>query len=360
MGKAGRVVCIFTPWALTIASLICLALIEIAGWNKGQLTSYYFMKANFTGLDVSAGAGDSSNTLDYALQVAQQNGKLADFYNVYLWNYCSSDSSDNDVNYCSDRKSEYVFDPVEVWGLNATATEAASSTTTDSNAIESAISQVQENTEALEKEILGKSGKEALDAYKKVAKWMFIAYEISFWTTLATIVLGILAIFSRIGSLLTWFASIVSSIFTFAAVLTSTVLFSVLVGSLKAVLDPYGIKLALGEHALAVTWLSVAFSWAATFFWLFSICCCSGRSNPHHKSNKGGLWKAEPKGQGYGDWGNRGRGLQVQKTGGGYERVASPFVGGVDGDRVPLQQYPQQPAGHYRQQSGPFEPYRHG
>ncbi|KAI6863894.1 hypothetical protein KC334_g20352, partial [Hortaea werneckii] len=159
---------------------------------------------------------------------------------------------------------------------------------------------------------------------------------------------------------LTWFASIVSSIFTFAAVLTSTVLFSVLVGSLKAVLDPYGIKLALGEHALAVTWLSVAFSWAATLFWLFSICCCSGRSNPHHKSNKGGLWKAEPKGQGYGDWGNRGRGLQVQKTGGGYERVASPYVGGVDGDRVPLQQYPQQPAGHYRQQSGPFEPYRHG
>ncbi|KAI6856310.1 hypothetical protein KC318_g22229, partial [Hortaea werneckii] len=144
MGKAGRVVCIFTPWALTIASLICLALIEIAGWNKGQLTSYYFMKANFTGLDVSAAGGDSSNTLDYALQVAQQNGKLADFYNVYLWNYCSSESSDNDVNFCSDRKSEYVFDPVEVWGLNATATEAASSTTTDSNAIESAISQVQE------------------------------------------------------------------------------------------------------------------------------------------------------------------------------------------------------------------------
>jgi len=151
--------------------------------------------------------------------------------------------------------------------------------------------------------------------------------------------------------------SIVSSVFTFAAVLTSTILFGVVVGSLKTLLHPYGIKLTLGTHALAVTWLAVLFSWAATLFWLFSVCCCSGRSNPHHRSNKGGLWAAEEKGQGYGDYGNgRSRGLQVQKTG-GYERVGSPYVG--HDDRVPLQDYPQQPSGHYRQQSGPFEPYRH-
>jgi hypothetical protein len=113
----------------------------------------------------------------------------------------------------------------------------------------------------------------------------------------------------------------------------------------------------MGTHALAVTWLAVLFSWAATLFWLFSVCCCSGRSNPHHKSNKGGLWSAEPKGQGYNNSG-RGRGMKVEKTGGGYERVASPFLGGHDSDRVPLTDYPQA-QGHGRQQSGPFEPFRH-
>lgn len=359
MGKAGRIVCITTPWVLTVASFICLALIELAGWNKGQLPSYYFLKANFTGLDVSGG-GDSE-TLTAALQLAQQNGGLADFYNVYLWNYCSSDNADNSLDYCSKRTSEYVFDPVEVWGLNATSAVAqATATSSGDNAIESQIAEIEQNTKELEQQILGKSGQKALDAYKKVAKWMFIAYEISFWTTLATIVLAILAIWSRIGSFLTWIASIVSTLFTFAAVLTSTILFSVLVGSLQAILDDYGIKLSLGNHALAVTWLAVAFSVAATFFWLCSVCCCSGRSNPHHKSNKGGLWGAEPKGQGYGNYG-RGRGLQVQQTGGGagYERVASPYMG-MEGDRVPLQQYPQQPAGHFRGQSGAYEPFRHG
>jgi len=147
-------------------------------------------------------------------------------------------------------------------------------------------------------------------------------------------------------------------------VLTSTILFGALVGTLQTLLHPYGIKLVLGGHALTIAWLAVAFSWAATLFWLFSVCCCSGRDNPHHRSNKGGLWAAEPKGQGYG--GGRGRGLRVEKTGGGYERVGSPFVGGGGhdaeryGDQVPLQSYPQQQAGHSRGQStGGFEPFRH-
>jgi len=68
---------------------------------------------------------------------------------------------------------------------------------------------VQNDAETYENELLGKSGKEALDAYRHVAKWMFIAYEISFWTTLATLICSILAVFSRWGSFLTWILSIV-------------------------------------------------------------------------------------------------------------------------------------------------------
>lgn len=132
-----------------------------------------------------------------------------------------------------------------------------------------------------------------------------------------------------------------------------------MVGALKSVFDPYDINVILGRHALYVTWLSVVFSWAATLFWLFSICCCSGRSNPHHRSNKGGLWNAEPKGQGYGDYG-RGRGMKVESTG-GYARVASPFLGHAQdehGDRVPLTDYPQQ-TGYVKPSGGAYEPFRH-
>ncbi|KAK5126744.1 hypothetical protein LTR85_009678 [Meristemomyces frigidus] len=359
MGKAGRIACIFTPWALTIASFVCLIMVELSGWNTGMESSLYFFEADFTNLTVSsASSAENTTTLTLALEAAQTENLLADVYQIHLWNYCSANSSSTNgtVDYCSKRQSEYYFDPVEVWGLNSTTATSATSTSSSDNAVESEISTLKNNTEALENKILGKSGREALDAYKHVAKWMFIAYEVSFWTTLATIVCGILAIFSRWGSLLTWLFSVVSTIFTFGAVLTSTVLFSVLVASLKALLDPYGVKVTLGTHALVVCWLAAIFSIGATVFWLFSICCCSGRSNPHHKNNKGGLWNAEPKGQGYGDF-ERGRGLQVQKTG-GYERVGSPYLGAGE-DQVPLQQYPQQ-TGHVGGPSaGAYEPYRH-
>lgn len=153
----------------------------------------------------------------------------------------------------------------------------------------------------------------------------------------------------------------VSTFFTFASVLTSTILFSVLTTALNKVMDDYGISLSTTRETLIVCWLAVVFSVGGLGFWLFSICCCSGRSNPHHKSNKGGLWNAEPKGQGYGDFAGRGRGSQVGKTGGGYERVASPYVGGAQEDQVPLNDYAQ-PIGYARphqQQSVGLEPYRH-
>ena len=134
---------------------------------------------------------------------------------------------------------------------------------------------------------------------------------------------------------------------TLAAVVTSTATFIALTEALRGVLDSYNITVSVGIHAFVITWLSVVFSWAATLFWLFSVCCCSGRSNPHHRSNKGGLWNAEPKGQGYGDYGRRS--FQAEKLGGGYERVASPFLG-HDGDRVPMNTYPSGAA---------YEPYRH-
>ena len=51
--------------------------------------------------------------------------------------------------------------------------------------------------------------------------------------------------------------------------------------------------------------------------------------------------------------------MAVSQTG-GYERVSSPFLGhreGPDGDRVPLNDYPQQTG--YASGGGAYEPYRH-
>lgn len=65
--------------------------------------------------------------------------------------------------------------------------------------------------------------------------------------------------------------------------------------------------------------------------------------------------------RGYDDFVGRGRGMQVEKTGSGYERVASPYVGGHHEDQVPLNDYAQ-PTGYARPHHGQsvgLEPYRH-
>lgn len=80
------------------------------------------------------------------------------------------------------------------------------------------------------------------------------------------------------------------------------------------------------------TWLAVAFSLAASIFWMFSTCCCSGRSarvmgTDHSGSNK------------------------AVKTGHGYERIAAPYMGGsVAGHSVPMTDV---------KQTAGYEPYRH-
>lgn len=388
MGKGGRIACIFTPMALTIASLIAIACLEVSGWNAdSSLNSNYLMSVDFSNFSTAdAGAIGDHTELTAALTLAHNNGQLKETYQVYLWNYCTANKTAGDIDWCSDRQSSFVFDPVEEFALNSTTAEAPTGTSDADNAIASKINEVKGNAKEFEDKVLGDTASTALSTYRKVAKWNFIAYQVSFWTTLITIVVGLLAICSRWGSLCTWIMAVVSllnsaaaassltnqtqtnisnqvsTLFTFLAALTTTILFSTLSGALHTLLDPYNISVKVGTRALAIAWISTALSIVATLFWLFSICCCSGRSNPHHKSNKNGLWNAEPKG---GDRnGGRRSVMSLGKSGTAYERVESPYMGGSD--RVPLRDYPQQPTqyeppqpygGAYGQHAA-YEPYR--
>lgn len=372
---------------LTIASLVALAFLEASGWSPGSpLNNNYLMSVDFSNFTVAdAGSVSNSTELTAALTLAEASGQLKETYRIYLWNYCSANKTSGDIDYCSDRQSSFVFDPVEQFGLNATDS-VPTGTSSGDNAVTSAINNAKQNVEEFQDNVLGDAASGAMKVYKRVAKWNFIAYQVAFWTTVITIVVGLLAICSRWGSLCTWIMAIVSlklslslarlrrqltspqqisTLFTFLASLTTTILFSSLTGALHTLLEPYNIQVSLGTRALAVTWIATALSIIATLFWLCSICCCSGRDNPHHRSNskgKGGLWNSEPKGH----EGSRRSVMGLGKSGPGYERVESPHAGG---DRVPLRDYPQQPTayqspapyggGYAQQQQGNgFEPYR--
>ena len=157
-------------------------------------------------LDLLKGTGIDINTVDsdlldiLAQQVTDKN--LDDVYYIYMWNYCSGNykstgSSGNKTNdrgpveikTCSPRKPKYYFNPVEVWGLNDTEV-------------------VGKNAD----DFLPKEVDKALNAYRTASAWMYVAYVIAFVATASSIVVGLFAICSRVGSLFTTIVSSVSYI----------------------------------------------------------------------------------------------------------------------------------------------------
>ena len=110
-----------------------------------------------------------------------------------------------------------------------------------------------------------------------------------------------------------------------AAAATSTALYGTLISIFRTVLEPYQIDASWSSRMLSILWIGVAFSLGSGFFWLISMCCCSGKSG--HKK------------------------VVVEKTPYTYERVASPYMGASGNQNA----HPMQPIG---QSHGAYEPYR--
>ncbi|KAF2085177.1 hypothetical protein K490DRAFT_47535 [Saccharata proteae CBS 121410] len=340
MGKVGRFACILTPMALSIASLICLLLVFLGDVNKNDstLSDIYFMKANTSNFrsnfsSITADLPSSiSSELTSALE-ASVDDDLKDWYTVGIWNYCSGSDNSTLPTYCSDRQASYYFNPISVWGLNGTLLD---------NEIPDSLSK-------------------GIKLYGKVAKWMFAAYSVAFWLTVAEIIVGVFAICSRWGSFVTTIVSVGSTLFTIAASATSAALYGTVVGTFDSALKPYDIDASLGGRMQAITWLASAFSLASGLFWFLSMCCCSGKSSSPRNYSPTARGAGASSGSGLaGMFGGKTRKtVQVEKTPYTYERVNEPYSHGAQSnDQVPLRQWPGTGAAGYEHQTG-YEPFRH-
>lgn len=123
-----------------------------------------------------------------ALEKADQDADLKDFYDIGLWGYCSGNkisSGDYQVTYCSPRESAFYFNPVTMWKLNATGVS----------------------------DMLPTGLQDAIKTYSQVSRWMFIAYIIALLSTAAELLIGLTAVLSRLGSLVTSIISAVCVVF---------------------------------------------------------------------------------------------------------------------------------------------------
>ena len=264
---------------------------------------------------------DSSETsaLSGALSAAKNSGGLADYYTIYLENYCSWNGNDA-YSYCSPRTSNFAFDPITIWGLNSTTVEP----------------------------LLPASLRDGVATYKKLAGIMYAFYVIALSGSALILLMGIAALFSKWGSFFTTAIATIAGLSAIVASTIATVLFAALDEAVNhtALGEDLGINASLGQTILRITWVSVLFAAGAWIFWFFSICCCSTRSP--YKSHR--------------EDGDRKR-VTVQKTPYTYERVGSPYLGPRDGQNVPLQSFggtsePQYQAPQYYQQQSAYEPFR--
>jgi SUR7/PalI family len=239
---------------------------------------------------------------------------MQDYYTIYLRNYCGWNGNDQYSN-CTDPKSYFWFNPIKIWGLNSTGVAA--------------------------NEYLPDSFTGGLDTYHAASKAMFLLYCAALAATSFSILLGFTAIFSRWGSLVTTFFAGAATLITIGASIMATAIFIILKTALNHTLKDFGITSSISHSGLAVSWLACAFATAAGFFWLLSVCCCSGRS-PYHKDAYGGSGRL-----------GRSR-TRAEKTPYTYERVGSPYMG-PQGGNVPLQTFNNHQPAH---STGAYEPFR--
>lgn len=274
----------------------------------------YFFKADTSNMTL-----DSNTVLDKlpdgltpnngfleSLQGKADSKELKDFYQVGLFSYCEGDKNnqtgEETITYCSARKFQFHFDPLKVWDMNGTSIQEA----------------------------LGDKYDSGMNVYKKVAGWMNWAFVITLVLTASEFVIGFFAIFSRWGSLITTIVSTAQTVFAIAAAATATAMYGTLTGVFKTALDPYSIDISMGSQMLSTLWIGVAFSIGSGFFWLISVCCCSGKSS--HKK------------------------MVVEKTPYTYERVASPAFGGQQGHQ--MQQWPSSQKQTPQMGATAYEPFR--
>ncbi|EDN11324.1 integral membrane protein [Histoplasma capsulatum] len=304
MGKGGRIACIFTPYLLTIGALVCLIFVGLGVTSpNAPLNDIYFVKADLKDLNLNS-KGFPQELLPFtnSLQQADGSGKLHDFYLIGLWNHCYGEYENGQYKIirCTDRKAKYWFDPVKEWDLEDLVKDK------DGH------------------KFLPSSLDKGLSAYRKVAGWMFIAFIVALVATCVELLVGIAAVFSRWGSLAVTIVSSVSSVFFFAAAITATAMYAALTAAVNTSLKPYDVHASLGKTMFSTLWLGVAFSLASGIFWLFSVCCCSGRSPYSHSNNSG---------SGFG--GRRNRGITAEKTPYTYERVSDPYGGAATAPFMP-------------------------
>jgi hypothetical protein len=302
----------------TLISLICTLIIIIGGTNKNSapISGVYFFRIDTryistpSSVGVIPGVNIDNDLLKTGFNMSSKELGLADFYTSSLWNYCSGTiTGDNwEITACEKASATYFFDPIQILNVSASANAPEIEWPTSIQKINNAV--------------------------QAVSKAMITMYVFGFISTVVTFAVGWFGLLSRWGSCVTTIFANISFFCLLSGSIMSTALYYSMQETYNKALSDFSVAASTNRHTFSTTWLAVAFSLAASIFWLFSTCCCSGK-------------KARVMGT---DHGAKGGAVKTGAGGHNYERIAAPYQGGSGaGYPVPMTEKP-----------AAFEPYRHG
>ncbi|RDL31111.1 uncharacterized protein BP5553_09900 [Venustampulla echinocandica] len=289
---AGRFVCVAMPFGLTVASLICILIVMLAGVTNKNLDMFEIDVKNLSIsssslLNIANGVknakrepvalpGDHFSGLTTqalgpnAVNITAADLNLADSYKVSLWSYCSTRGSETN---CSKPKFNWATS-----ATNVTELEQIASTKTNAAV-------------KLPKELAS-----ALKTFTAVTKWTTVVYIIAIIATAVELVVGLFGFCSRVGSCVTYLVSGIATMSLIVATVMATAVSAIAVGAVKSVAKAYGVQASINTSFLATAWLAVAFSLAAGLFWLFSMCCCASDNHSKKRNSHADKEKLIPTG----------------------------------------------------------------
>ncbi|KAL4862079.1 hypothetical protein BDV12DRAFT_190664 [Aspergillus spectabilis] len=285
MGKVRRTLCISFPYTLSAASLICLVFANMTDFGSviektlGELISRRSFTDNSLGLasdsiseatskadQISDAAQDvtgstvtetvgnvigNAESLEQAIseKIANAVVDVPEFYTIGLWNYCegSANGTGPAIINCTASTPTFWFNFTDILSLESSWTE----------------------------ELFPSQYKSVIKVYKSLSKANSAFFIMAVTANVLTIAFGLTATLSRWGSSFTSLFAVASVVFNLVRLILAIAAYFLLAGIFKLSLN--GIGVTLGQPMLVAGCLATGFSILASFFWLLSSCCCSGK-----------------------------------------------------------------------------------
>jgi hypothetical protein len=116
-----------------------------------------------------------------------------------------------------------------------------------------------------------------LNKLHTATQWMFAMYIVGVVLAFLTILIGLTALFTRFGSVVSTIISFLAFLFILAATLVAQIMFVIYRNVINGTIIELNVSASLGTTMFAFSWTASAAALVAFFGFCFGICCGTGR-----------------------------------------------------------------------------------